>query len=633
MKKCAATLLSTILSAACASALAGVVVTIDNVVQHFPYDGNIDITYTVGGVADPADYELKFHCIEGAATNALATFASAPSAANGTRTVSWNAAADGVAVSSGRADFLADIHTKVPFDGDYMVIDVSGGPNAESFPVTYVSGVADPAATFNVDEYKLGKIVLKKVRAGTFLMGSPEDEVGRNTCLYYTSYLDGGEDLHYVRLTDDFFLGIFPVTGCQFTNVCDCAIPGNAYSGTNRADVTVRPAGTINWDNHLYGGTCFFDRINSRVLWNGMGRPSLGLPTESQWEYACRAGTTTAYFFGADATDFNDYCWISKSFTQPVGGKLPNPWGFYDMAGNVYQYCADKVGPYPPGTLEEPAVNPVHSYVSHNVHVLRGAGYSGESKVEYARSAARMAGVNLNRADNGFRLLANVIDPAEFTAKVLLAGVVIDASSTQTDINAATLTLLTNRVEYTGAAVAAPISLSYDGRTLALGTDYSLSYSDNVNLGVCTAMVAGLGDFAGTRIARFRIVSPCVATSPWEAAKVDLRDDDVLQVIVPKTLFNLAYNNADGWPQGGEASETVKAVVSAAPMETAASVPAEGDFETVISSDGEGSVKWRPKTRFTMVRLQIARDGVVDPECTVTRVFESTFSAFMMIVR
>jgi formylglycine-generating enzyme required for sulfatase activity len=115
------------------------------------------------------------------------------------------------------------------------------------------------------------------------------------------------------------------------------------------------------------------------------------LPTEAEWEYACRAGTTTAYSFGDDPSKLSEYAWYEKNADfkyQKVGRKKPNPWGLFDMHGNVAEWCLDQYeeGYKPPtGAVVDPWLKATKSYP----HVVRGGSWN--SIPEEVRSAARLA--------------------------------------------------------------------------------------------------------------------------------------------------------------------------------------------------------------------------------------------------
>lgn len=126
------------------------------------------------------------------------------------------------------------------------------------------------------------------------------------------------------------------------------------------------------------------------------------LPTEGEWEYACRAGSSNLFFFGDDAKVANDYAWTSENsdaMTHPVGLKKPNAWGLYDMHGNVWEWCLDWFEPYP----AKPLIDPTGA-ASSKYKVFKGGGWNQE--IQFARSANRfMMGPSTGIHFVGFRVV------------------------------------------------------------------------------------------------------------------------------------------------------------------------------------------------------------------------------------
>ena len=185
--------------------------------------------------------------------------------------------------------------------------------------------------------------------AGTFMMGSPESEEGHD---------DLNETQHRVTLTKGFWMMETQVTQKQWK-----AVMGNNPSGFKGDDF---PVVQVSWNN------CeeFCEKCTQ------LGLP-VQLPTEAQWEYACRAGTTGAY-----AGRLKKMAWYICHESHPVGTKMPNAWGLYDMHGNVEEWCLDWYGFYPRGSVTDPA-----GPSSGNYSVARGGCYLVDASE--CRSAAR----------------------------------------------------------------------------------------------------------------------------------------------------------------------------------------------------------------------------------------------------
>jgi formylglycine-generating enzyme required for sulfatase activity/serine/threonine protein kinase len=200
------------------------------------------------------------------------------------------------------------------------------------------------------------------VQPGTFQMGSREYEEDRSD----------GETLHEVTLTSGYYLGKHVVTQSQWEKVM-----GTNPSHFKGAD---RPVEQVSWDEVTF----FCKKLTE--LERKAGRLPAGmayqLPTEAQWEYACRAGTKTAYAFGAGLTSGQANIDEGPGETTDVGSYKPNAWGFHDMHGNICEWCADWYGDYP----SDPARDPVGPADGSN-RVDRGGSWFFTAN--YARSANR----------------------------------------------------------------------------------------------------------------------------------------------------------------------------------------------------------------------------------------------------
>lgn len=197
----------------------------------------------------------------------------------------------------------------------------------------------DSDNTFVIKEINLEMV---KCPAGSFMMGSPDNELGRNA----------DEKLHLVTITKPFYIGKFEVTQSQYVALME-KNPSKIVGANN-------PVESVTY----YDAKAFCDKINLKYLNQLPQGYKFDLPTEAQWEYACRAGTTTALNNGkeiksiwGDGTNIDEIAWnnhISRYATQDVGQKKPNAWGIYDMHGNVWEWCRDWYGEYTEKEVTDP---------------------------------------------------------------------------------------------------------------------------------------------------------------------------------------------------------------------------------------------------------------------------------------
>jgi len=339
----------------------------------------------------------------------------------GTRKIWWNANRDwpGHVTADGA---LKAVVTVWATNAPPMYLDVGLLTNPSDIRY-YASAGAVPFG-LTADVYKSERLLLRRIYAKgvTWRMGSPSGEAGR----------ESGEAPFLATFSEDYYIGVFPVTQRQFYNFAKSSgLPGSVASpwpstfraSAGYADADFRPVDSISYQRlrgenrngsapqyvwPTQGHAVYADGIIGKF--RQLTGLMLDLPTSAQWEYACRAGEAGALNVAGASLD--ELGWQAANSavdgvvqTHPVGLKKPNAWGLYDMFGNVMEWCLDCYGTYPTAETE-PYVDwgGVASAASENVRVRRGGSY--DKGAEKCRNAATVHNysVECSDANLGFRL-------------------------------------------------------------------------------------------------------------------------------------------------------------------------------------------------------------------------------------
>jgi formylglycine-generating enzyme required for sulfatase activity len=244
-----------------------------------------------------------------------------------------------------------------------------------------------------VEEVDLGggvKIAFVLIPPGKFLMGSPKEEKDR----------DKDEEQHEVEITRPFYLGKYEVTQEQYQRIM-----GKNPSSFSAVKYSPRrfPVELVSWEDAV--AFC-------RILTNRDAKRRFRLPSEAEWEYACRAGTTTPFHFGSSLNGDKANCDGTRSpygtaekgqdLIQPcqVGSYAANAFGLHDMHGNVYEWCQDYYGPYKSLAKKDPLRE---EKIDKSGHVVRGGSWGNPAR--HCRAAVRSWGeLGVRKGNVGFRV-------------------------------------------------------------------------------------------------------------------------------------------------------------------------------------------------------------------------------------
>lgn len=287
---------------------------------------------------------------------------------------------------------------------DYMVIDLTKKnsyafyPSSADLPAGGIK-TADPTDTEAVaeltnDVYRTTHLVMRRIPAAgvKWRMGSPTGEADRGP----------NETAHYVTLTNDYYIGIYQVTRLQSKYIDGTdragALPWVGISYNNIRGSATGTAYCWPTNGHAVNSTSYAGKLQERT---GL---EIDLPTEAQWEFACRAGTGTPWCSGSTASSVDQYGWSGSNsknasgtkVMHAVGIKKPNDWGLYDMHGNVQEWVLDQYESY----SSDAVIDPVGPTTNASSRIVRGGSYAMDRK--HMRSAFRRARSPGETTDSGY---------------------------------------------------------------------------------------------------------------------------------------------------------------------------------------------------------------------------------------
>jgi formylglycine-generating enzyme required for sulfatase activity len=282
---------------------------------------------------------------------------------------------------------LTGIAAQTDADADADKVDLT--IPADCTAATGASAGADGWADRIVHD-KTG-IELVLMPAGTFTMGSVE-----------------ARPPHDVHIKEPFYMGTTEVTNATYRRFLEAT----SYDGQTDTD----PAYDL-YLRHFRGKSMMSAEDDYPIVWVSWNNATafctwagLKLPTEAQWEFACRAGTSTLFFFGDDDENAGDYGWShtnSKALTHPVAGRKPNDWGLYDMPGNVWEWVEDDFV----GSYEGAPVDGSARLEGKLTKALRGGSWSNSTWFWVSGSSARFNTAPGNASnDMGFRVALPIED-------------------------------------------------------------------------------------------------------------------------------------------------------------------------------------------------------------------------------